>query len=209
MAGIGKGKIVIISSPSGGGKSSICQRLLDGNKNKGWRFSVSVTTRPKREHEKDGREYWYVTYSEFVKRRNRNEFAESCQVHRYYYGTPRLPMEKTLRNGGVMLLDVDVKGAFKLKRQYPMAVTIFILPPSERELERRLKKRHTEDDKQLEIRLRRAKSEMKLYKKFEYIVVNKKLDSAVNEVEMIVNLFHCHRDHYKLNHIDRALLRLE
>lgn len=201
------GKIVIISSPSGGGKSSICRELLSrGNKQKGWRFSVSVTTRPRREKEKNGREYRFVTYRDFVKRRNGGEFAESCQVHRYYYGTPRQPLDETLRVGGVIILDVDVKGAFGLKKQYPMAATIFILPPNTKELERRLKMRHTEDDKQLKIRLKRAVSEMKLYKKFEYIVVNEILDTAVNEVKMIIGSFHCQRDHFRAKICDRKIL---
>ena len=198
-----KGKIVIISSPSGGGKSSICRRLIRaGNKRKRWRFSISVTTRPKRPNERNGREYWFVSYPEFVAHRQRGDFAESCQVHRYYYGTPRGPLEKTLATGGVMILDVDVKGAFKLKKEYPMAVSIFILPPSRKELERRLKQRGTEDDKQLKIRLRRAISEMKLYRKFDYVVINQKLETAVNEVEMIINSFPCRKefiDHRRLS----------
>ena len=207
------GKIVIISSPSGGGKSSIRRRLLyHGNKRKGWRFSVSVTTRPRRENEKNGREYRFATYQDFVKRKNGGEFAESCQVHRYYYGTPRQPLEETLRNGGVIILDVDVKGAFKLKKQYPMAATIFILPPNTRELERRLKMRRTEDDKQLKIRLKRAVSEMKLYKRFEYIVVNENLNTAVDEVKMIIGSFHCQRDHFrfrvKISGQSKDLMRL-
>ncbi len=199
----GTGKIVIISSPSGGGKSSICRRLLRaGNKKKGWRFSISVTTRPKRPNERNGREYWFVSYPEFVALRQRGEFAESCQVHKYYYGTPREPLERTLTAGGVMILDVDVKGAFKLKKEYPMAVSIFILPPSREELSRRLKQRGTEDDKHLRIRLRRALSEMNLYRKFDYVVINRKLDTAVNEVEMIINSFHCQQkfvDHRRIS----------
>jgi guanylate kinase len=155
-----------------------------------------VTTRPRRDNERHGREYYFATYDEFVKRRSRGEFAESCQVHKYYYGTPRKPLEETLSKGGVILLDVDVKGAFKLKKQYPMAVTIFILPPTVRELARRLKMRRTEDDNQLKIRLRRAINEMKTYKKFEYIVVNENLNVAVKEVKMIIDSFHCHRDHF-------------
>jgi guanylate kinase len=199
------GKIVIISSPSGGGKSSICRKLLSRNRKMGWRFSISVTTRPRRINEKNGREYWFVSYPEFIRRRNLREFAESCQVHRYYYGTPRQPLDGTLKSGGVILLDVDVKGAFKLKKEYPMAAMIFILPPDKAELKRRLKLRGTEDDKHLKIRQKRALNEMKLYKKFEYVVINRNLITAVSEVEMIVKSLHCRLDNIDLEQIDRIV----
>jgi len=200
-----KGKIVIISSPSGGGKSSICRKLLARNKKNGWKFSISVTTRPKRANEKNGREYRFVTYPAFVALKNRKEFAESCQVHRFYYGTPRKPLDDILVRGGVILLDVDVKGAFKLKEKYPMAAMIFILPPNRKELVRRLKQRGTEDDKHLRIRRRRALSEMKLFKEFEYVIVNENLDTAVNEVEMIVKSLHCRLDNLNQEQIKRIV----
>ena len=107
-----------------------------------------------------------------------------------------------------MILDVDVKGAFKLKAKYPEAVTIFILPPSRKELKRRLKMRRTEDDKQFKIRMNRAVSEMKLYKKFEYIVVNKSLNTAVDEVKMIIGSYHCHRDHFGARVSGRKVLQV-
>jgi len=198
-----KGKIVIISSPSGGGKSSICRKLL--KKNKDWHFSISYTTRPPRKDETDGVEYHFVSHSEFQKSKNKDAFAESCQVHRFLYGTPRKPLEKILYSGGVILLDVDVKGAKKLKSQYPQAVTIFILPPSGAELKRRLKKRGTEDDKHLRIRRKRALSEMKLYKRFDYVVINKDLETAVNEVEMIIKSFHCRLKYLDAEQINRIV----
>ncbi len=202
----GHGKIVIISSPSGGGKSSICRKLLSPqNKRNGWRFSISVTTRPPRRNERNGREYWFVDYPEFVRRRKRHEFAESCQVHRFYYGTPRKPLDEVLHNGGVIFLDVDVKGAFALKNKYKMAATIFILPPDKAELKRRLKKRGTEDDSQFRIRQSRALSEMKLFKEFEYVVINKDLITAVKEVKTIVDSLHCRRDNLNLEHINRIV----
>ena len=164
-----KGKIVIISSPSGGGKSSICRQLLKNNKNDNWQFSVSYTTRPPRKNETNGIEYNFVTHAKFQELKKKNEFAESCQVHRYYYGTSRKPLDKILKKGGVMLLDVDVKGAKKLKEQFPSAVTIFILPPGRLELKKRLMERGTDNSIQKRIRYKRALSEMKLYKRFEYI----------------------------------------
>jgi len=200
-----KGKIVIISSPSGGGKSSICRKLLRRNKKDGWKFSISYATRKKRKNEKNGREYWFVEHSEFMEKRDSGFFAESCQVHRFYYGTPKKPLEDVLNNGGVMILDVDVKGARKLKKAYPLAATIFILPPSRLELKRRLKKRGTEDDKHFKIRQRRALSEMKLFGQFEYTVINDNLDSAVNEVNMIIKSLHCRKSNLDLEQISRIV----
>ena len=140
-----------------------------------------------------------------MKLRDRGEFAEWCQVHRYYYGTPRGPLEDVLYNGGVMILDVDVKGAKKLKKEYKMAATIFILPPSRTELKRRLKRRGTEDDKQLRIRQRRALSEMRLFDKFEYTVINKDLNTAVNEVDMIIKSLHCRKNNLDMEQINRIV----
>ncbi len=206
-----KGKIIIISSPSGGGKSSICQMLLKKHKRHkehkkdNWDFSISATTRKRRPNERHGLEYLFVDHAEFIKMRDKDRFAEWCKVHQYLYGTPSDPLEKVLHGGGVMLLDVDVKGAFKLKDKYPSAATIFILPPSKTELKKRLKKRGTEDDKHLQIRLKRAIGEMKLYKKFEYTIINKDLITAVNEVEMIIGSLHCRKNNLNLEQIDRII----
>jgi len=200
-----KGKIVIISSPSGGGKSSICRALLRRNKKSGWRFSVSYTTRPARKNERDGREYYFVNRDTYARMQKRGEFAESCIVHQHRYGTPRKFLDDTLRTGGVMILDVDVKGAFKLKKIYPTAALIFILPPGRAELKRRLKRRGTEDDKQLRIRRMRAEEEMKLFNRFEFVVVNKDLNTAVNEVDMIIKSLHCRQKNLNLEQINRII----
>jgi guanylate kinase len=198
-----KGKIIIISSPSGGGKTSICRGLL--GRNKDWRFSVSATTRPKRKNERDGREYLFMDYAEFRRHVKKDYFAEWCQVHRFYYGTPRKQLEETLYKGGVLLLDVDVKGAFKLKKAYPQAATVFVLPPNKTELRKRLKRRGTEDDKHFKIRQKRALSEMKLYRKFEYTIINKNLNTAVKEVEMIIKSLHCRKNNLDLEQINRIV----
>ena len=198
-----KGKIIIISSPSGGGKTSICRSLL--RKNRGWKFSVSATTRKKRKGERQNREYQFVDHAEFLKMKKRGEFAESCQVHRYYYGTPRKPLEQVLYGGGVILLDVDVKGAAILKKVYRSVATIFILPPSRLELNKRLKRRGTEDDKHFVIRQKRAMSEMKIYGQFEYTVINKKLSTGVHEVEMIIKSLHCRKNNLDTEQISRII----
>ena len=158
------GKIVIISSPSGGGKTSICRRLLSpARKRQGWRFSVSYTTREKRPGEKDGRAYYFVSDQEFGHLAQSGFFAEHCHVHLYHYGTPRRPLEQIIKQGGVMVLDVDVQGAVKLRNVYPQAITIFVLPPSVAALRTRLKRRGTESKEQLKVRFQNARREMKLF----------------------------------------------
>ena len=185
------GKIVIISSPSGGGKSSICRELLSRH---GWKFSVSYTTRAKRPDEKDGREYFFVSDEQFQALVDKGFFAEDCRVHLYRYGTPREQLEAVLESGGVMLLDIDVQGAHKIKDAYPQAITIFILPPSVEALRTRLTARGTETAEQLEVRRNNATNEMKLWQEFEYAVINDELAVAVQEVDAIIRSHHTRTD---------------
>lgn len=189
------GSIVIISSPSGGGKTSICRRLLSKARRKqGWTFSISYTTRRMRVGERNGREYYFVDDARFERLARQGFFAEAFDVHANRYGTPRRPLEQVVRSGGVMLLDVDVQGAFKLRKEFPDAITIFILPPSVAELKRRLRYRGTETKEQLAIRFENARREMKLYHKFEYVVVNRELEQAVQQVLAVVRAHHCRAD---------------
>jgi len=205
MASTAKGKIVIISSPSGGGKSSICRQLLERHDGAGWGFSISYTTRARRPDERDGREYYFVTDDEFARLADQHFFAEECRVHLYRYGTPRKPLEAVLDNGGVMLLDIDVQGAKKIKAEYPMAATIFILPPSVAALRERLTARGTETQEQLDVRFRNAAEEMKLWKQFEYAVVNDDLNVAVQEVEAIIESHHCRTDRISSEQIENII----
>ena len=189
------GKIVIISSPSGGGKTSICRRLLSpARRRKGWGFSLSYTTRRPRQGERDGREYRFVTAAEFDKLARKNFFAEECRVHLYRYGTPRKPLQQVATKGGVVLLDIDVQGAFKLRKLLPHAITIFILPPSITALRNRLRRRGTETKEQLKVRFDNAQKEMKLFRKFDYVVINQELNVATNEVLAIIASHHCRTD---------------
>jgi guanylate kinase len=189
------GKIVIISSPSGGGKTSICRRLLTpARKRRGWSFSISYTTRQKRRGERNGREYHFVDKDEFRRLVKKGFFAEHFRVHLYQYGTPRNELIGVLKRGGVKLLDVDVQGALRLSREYPEAITIFILPPSTTALRRRLKQRGTETRQQLQVRFENAKKEMKLYSRFQYAVVNDRLPKAVKEVLAIIESHYCRTD---------------
>jgi guanylate kinase len=202
------GTIVIISSPSGGGKTSICRRLLTpARKRRGWQFSVSYTTRQKRLGEKNGREYFFVSQDKFNVLSRRGFFAEHCRVHLYYYGTPRKPLENVIKRGGAMVLDVDVQGALKLKREYPHAITVFVLPPSVAALRKRLKKRGTESAEQLKVRFENAKKEMELYHKFEYAVINDDLGTAVRQVASIINSHHCRTEHLDLEQIKKLAVK--
>lgn len=171
------GKIVIISSPSGGGKTTICRRLLGANPR--WTFSVSYTTRPMRAGEKDGREYCFVEEKEFSRLHRAGFFAESAKVHLHHYGTPRKPLEKAIKTGQIILLDVDVQGAASIKKKYPEAVSLFILPPSKTELKKRLRRRGTETAAQLKVRLHNAIREMGRFNEFDYIIINKDVNEAV------------------------------
>jgi guanylate kinase len=184
--------MIIISSPSGGGKSSICSWLLSRERKRmGWKFSVSYTTRPKRKGEREGREYHFVTPQVFTAQAASGVFAEHFHVHLFDYGTPVRPIQELHKTGGVMLFDVDVQGAQRLRTKYPDAVTIFILPPSTAALRRRLRRRGTETNEQLHLRFENARKEMQAVMRdrtypFEYVVINDKLDEAVADVLAIV-----------------------
>ena len=200
-----KGKIVIISSPSGGGKTSICRRLLSPARRKnGWEFSVSYTTRKRRPGERNGHAYEFVDDRRFDKLAAKNYFAEHCDVHLYKYGTPRKPIEDIRRRGGVVILDVDVQGALKLRKEYPDSIGIFVMAPSISALKKRLRKRGTETSGQLRVRFERAKYEMTRFKKygFEYVVINRELDRAVKEVLAIITAHGC-----RLDYMDKELLK--
>jgi len=202
-----RGKIVIISSPSGGGKTSICQKLLTSyRKRKGWCFSISYTTRQKRPNERNGREYYFVSEKEFIELTKKDYFAEYFRVHLYFYGTPRKPLEKVVNEGGVMILDVDVQGAFKLKKEYPEAITIFVLPPSIEELRKRLKARGTESKEQLNVRFENAKKEMQHFKNFEYSIINQDLDEAVKHVLCAIDSHHLRSEHLAKEQIRKLLV---
>ncbi len=191
------GRMVIISSPSGGGKSSICRKLLSPARQKaGWKFSISYTTRSMRKGEKNGREYVFVSPEKFDQLAAQNFFAEYFPVHLYKYGTPRKPIERLRKSGGVMLFDVDVQGAKRLHMEYPDAVTIFVLPPSVTALRSRLKRRGTETAEQLRVRFENAKKEMQAVLRdktyaFDYIVINDLLADAVADVLAIVRAHRC------------------
>jgi guanylate kinase len=184
-----KGKLVIISAPSGAGKSTIIKHLLDSGLN--LEFSISATTRPPRGKEKNGKDYYFLSIEEFRKRVANGGFIEWEEVYRdQLYGTLRSEISRIWDKGNHVLFDVDVKGGINLKNIYKKnAVSIFIMPPSARELERRLVLRGTDDPKKISMRLAKAEEEMKLADQFDNIVINDNLEQAKKEVYNIVNIF--------------------
>jgi len=172
--------LIVISSPSGGGKSTLIRRLLKIFPN--FFFSISLTTRPRRSGEKNKVDYHFITKEKFKKLISEKKLAEWAVVHGHYYGTPKAPLLQHQR----VLLDIDVQGARQIKKTMPHAILIFILPPSLKELERRLIKRHTDNPKEIKKRLNIAKKELRSLKEYAYAVVNKDLNQAIKEVRAII-----------------------
>jgi guanylate kinase len=176
---------LILSAPSGAGKTTIARELLARRFDLG--YSVSCTTRPPRPSEVDGRDYQFISRAEFLERRERQEFAESAEVHGNLYGTLRSEVEKVLRSGRHVVMDIDVQGAAQFRASFPGAVTVFVLPPSADELLRRLRSRSTERPEELVARLRSAMEELRAVEQYRYVVVNDYLDQAVKRVSAIID----------------------
>jgi guanylate kinase len=186
---IKEGLLVVISSPSGGGKTTICDRLREQNPS--YRYSVSVTTRPKREAEVDGQHYCFVSVEEFHRLSQEGKFAEWAQVHHHYYGTRKEFIDRIVKNRQISLFDLDVQGGLHLKEAYPQSVLIFILPPSIEVLERRLRSRKTDHDQIIKTRLKNAQAELEYWPQYDYVVINDQLESAVKRVQAIIEAELC------------------
>ena len=176
---------VILSSPSGGGKTTIAHKLLSLRKDLG--YSVSCTTRPPREGELDGRDYHFLAVDKFKRGQDAGEFAESAEVHGHLYGTLRAEVARVLSSGRHVIMDIDVQGAQQFSAAFPESVLIFILPPSADALIERLTARGTEDAKSLIRRFRSAKEELRSVDLYEYVVVNDRIDSAVAAISSIID----------------------
>lgn len=185
-----KGKIIILSAPSGTGKSTIISRLMDYQDLK-LGFSISATSRAPRGEEKDGREYYFLTSEEFHKRVENGEFVEWEEVYAgTCYGTLVSEVERVTGSGRNLIMDIDVKGALNVKKRYGKdALSIFILPPSVEELERRLRARSTDSEESIARRLDKAEYEMGFSDKFDRRVVNDSLDSCCSEVKKLIEDF--------------------
>jgi guanylate kinase len=176
---------IILSSPSGGGKTTIAQNLLAMRRDVG--YSVSATTRAPREGEADGRDYHFRSVQDFKRGQASGEFAESAEVHGHLYGTLRAEVDRVLSSGKHVIMDIDVQGTRQFVAAFPDSVLIFILPPSAEALIARLEARKTEDPKTLIRRFRSAKDELKAIDLYQYVVVNDEVDSAVAAISAIID----------------------
>jgi len=179
-----KGKIIAISSPSGGGKTSVVKQILKDFPQ--IIFSVSATTRPKRSNEVNGVDYFFVDEREFELKIKNDEFIEWERFYDYYYGTLKSFVDGNINNGKSVLFEVDVKGALSLKKIYPESILIFIDPPTYEELVKRLKNRKTESPEDLQKRIDRAKMELSYKNKFDYIFVNDELNKVYKSVKSLI-----------------------
>jgi guanylate kinase len=180
------GTLFIVSSPSGGGKTTLIRRLLAGPCGKGLHFSVSHTTRPKREGEEEGREYHFVSAAEFEKMARRGEFLEHNEVHGNFYGTARAEVMPRLSAGEDVVLDIDVQGARDVRQAQPESVSIFLVPNSAEQLEKRLRARGLDGEDAIRKRLINAAKEIAQAESFQYVIVNDDLDRASLELESVV-----------------------
>jgi len=176
--------VFVISAPSGSGKSSLVQRLFQDVPN--LIFSISYTTREPRGSERNGIDYHFITRDDFEQRIVRGEFLEHAIVFGNYYGTSRLTLEQARAEGKDLVLDIDVQGASQLKTVLPEAVRIFVLPPSRKILEERLRRRSQDSDAVIERRLRAAAAEVRNYTQYDYVLINRELEECTRDLEAIV-----------------------
>ena len=178
------GSLFIVSAPSGAGKSSLVHALLEQDKN--IHLSVSCTTRPPREGEVHGREYYFLTVEEFLARKAEGEFLEWAEVYGNYYGTSSRIIAENMQSGSDVLLEIDWQGAQQVKRLFPEAVSIFVLPPSIAELEARLVKRGLDAEDVIRRRVEEAHEEIKRAAECEYVIINQYFATALSELVAVV-----------------------
>ncbi|HUW38025.1 MAG TPA: guanylate kinase [Rhodocyclaceae bacterium] len=174
------GTLFIVSAPSGAGKTTLVRLLLE--QDEGVRLSVSYTTRSPRPGEQNGREYHFVGVAEFLAMKERGDFLESAEVHGNHYGSSRVWLVEQMRAGQDILLEIDWQGAQQVRRLFPDAVGIFIMPPSLAELERRLRGRGSDSAEVIERRLAAAREEMRHVIEFEYVIINNQLQEALDDL---------------------------
>lgn len=179
-----QGFIVVITAPSGTGKTTVIRKLIERDSR--LRYSVSATTRPRREAEVHGSDYFFFSEQEFDEKLEKGLFAEWAEVHGYRYGTLKTRIGDILKQGGCVMMDVDVRGARHLHEIYPDGLFIYLIPPSMKELKARLSRRGTEDETSFEQRLKDAVTEIESLTSFDYLVINDELEKTVDEIAGII-----------------------
>lgn len=179
-----KGLLLVISGFSGAGKGTVVKRLLEQHKD--YALSISATTRSPREGEQNGREYFFKSREEFKRMIENSELIEYAKYVDNYYGTPKAYVEEQLKQGNNVILEIEIQGAINIKSIFPEAVLLFIMPPSAKELERRLVGRGTEDEATIKARLLRAGEEAQGVENYNYIVINDDVDECVETIDCIV-----------------------
>jgi guanylate kinase len=181
-----KGKLLIFSAPSGSGKTTIVRNLLERDLD--LEFSISACSRPARKNEKDGRDYYFLSQDDFIQKIKKGEFVEWEEVYKdHFYGTLRSEVERIRNKGKHVVFDIDVQGGLNLKKTFgEEALAIFVMPPSVEELEKRLKRRSTDDPEKIRLRIVKAESELKYAELFDRIIYNTDLEKAVGEAEQMV-----------------------
>lgn len=191
---LNKGLLVVLSGPSGVGKGSVCNQLLKFYE--GLVYSTSITTREPREGEVEGREYFFTGRERFEQMIEKGDFLEWASVYGNYYGTPWGNVEKNISKGKNVILELDIQGALEVQRRFPEGVYIFLLPPSFSELKKRILNRGTESEKDLSKRLKAAKEEVFVARKYEYLIVNEEINSSAKKVYSIIEAEGCRFERY-------------
>lgn len=201
-----KGILIVVSGFSGAGKGTLMKELLKNHPGQ-YTLSISATTRQPRDGEEDGREYFFITTEEFEKMIAQDQLIEYARYVNNYYGTPRAYVEQKLEEGKDVILEIEIQGAYKVKEQYPDALTLFVMTPGAEELRYRLESRGTESAEVIEKRMQRAAQEALGIEKYEYIVVNDNLEKCVDEVHRIIIAAHNapHRNREFIDNIRREL----
>lgn len=200
------GLLIVFSGPSGAGKDTILKKLLESSQN--IKLSISATTRSPRTGEQDGIDYHFLTKEKFLQLIEKDEMLEHAEYCGNFYGTPSAPIKNWMNGGNDVILEIEVQGGSQIKKKRPDCVSIFILPPSIQELEKRLRARNTENEETIQKRMAVAREEIKLAKNYDYVVINDTVENAVNKIHTIISaekLRYIHNDSIierVLNHVE-------